>query len=209
MKVLLLNGSPHARGCTYTALCEIEKVLTEEGIETEILHMVQGPVLGCTACRACKTKPGRCVYDNDVVNMILEKAEQADGFVFGSPVYFASPNGSMLALMDRLFYAGNGFFAHKPAAAVVSARRGGTTAALDVLHKYFALYEMPVATSKYWNMVHGNTPDEVLQDLEGMQTMRVLARNLSWLIKSGKAAREAGVPVPAPENEDLRTNFIR
>jgi multimeric flavodoxin WrbA len=207
MKVLLINGSPHARGCTYTALAEAEKALKEEGIETEIVSIGTAPIRGCIACGKCRQLENRCVFDDDIVNRIIKKAEDADGFIFGSPVYYASANGAMTALMDRLFYAGK-VFAHKPGACVVSARRAGTTAALDQLNKYLMISGMPVVSSQYWNMVHGNTPEEVAQDLEGLQIMRTLGRNMAWLLKSIEAGRQAGIEPPVPEAFE-RTNFIR
>jgi len=209
MHVLLVNGSPHEKGCTYTALCEIAQTLQKEGISTEILHIGTEPIRGCTACRHCKQSgSGRCAYDQDIVNVILEKAEAADGFVFGSPVYYASANGAMICAMDRMFFAGNAF-AHKPAACVVSARRGGTTAALDQLNKYLPISGMPMAPSVYWNMVHGNTPEEVCQDEEGLQVMRVLAHNMAWLLRCIHAGKQAGVPLPTLDEPRLRTSFIR
>ena len=209
MHVLLINGSPNEKGCTYTALYEIAQTLEQEGVSTEIFHIGSTPIRGCTACGHCRRSgSGRCAHDQDIVNVILEKAEAADGFVFGSPVYYASANGAMICAMDRMFFAGNAF-AHKPAACVVSARRGGTTAALDQLNKYLPISGMPMAPSVYWNMVHGNTPEEVRQDKEGLQIMRVLARNMAWLLRSIEAGKKAGVALPAPEGTRLRTSFIR
>lgn len=179
MKVILLNGSPHKEGCTDTALREVEGSLMENGIETERIW-IGGSAWGCTACGACK-KTGRCVVD-DAVNEVLEKMETADGLVVGSPVYYASPNGSLVSFLDRLFYAGS-CFAYKPAAAVASARRAGTTATIDMLNKYFTISNMMVVSSQYWNMVHGNSPKEVKQDLEGLQTMRTLGANMAWLLQ--------------------------
>jgi multimeric flavodoxin WrbA len=207
MKVLLINGSPHKNGCTYTALSEVEKILKAEGLETEIIHIGSKPIQGCTACGHCYTGPDRCVFDDDMVNRVLEKGEQADAFVFGSPVYYASANGSMIAFMDRLFYSGN-CFALKPGACVVSARRAGTTAALDQMQKYLTISNMMVVGSQYWAMVHGNKPEEVQKDQEGLQTMRALGRNMAWLLKSIEAGKQAGVALPGKE-ERLRTNFIR
>ncbi len=207
MKVLLVNGSPHPNGCTFTALSEVAKTLKEEGMETEIVHIGTKPIRGCTACGHCHDKPGRCVFDDDTVNRVLEKAEQADAFVFGSPVYYASCNGSMISFMDRLFYAGS-CFAYKPGACVVSARRAGTTAALDQMQKYLTISRMMVVGSQYWPMVHGNKPEEVLEDQEGLQTMRTLGRNMAWLLKCIEAGKQAGVMLPAQEKR-LRTNFVR
>jgi multimeric flavodoxin WrbA len=210
MKVILVNGSPHEKGCTDTALETVAKTLNEEGIETRIFHLGTKPLIGCTACGAC-AKTGRCVYD-DRVNEFLDLAEEADGFVFGSPVHYASAGGAIVSFMDRAFYAGSNSaklpFYLKPAAAVVSARRAGTTAAFDQLNKYFTISQMPVISSRYWNMVHGTKPEDVANDLEGLQVMRVLARNMAWFLKCKEAGRKAGVPFPQRE-ENIRTNFIR
>lgn len=206
MKVLLVNGSPHANGCTYTALCEVAGALEKEGIETEIFQVGTKPISGCLACGACM-KTGRCVI-NDTVNEFLAKVETADGFVFGSPVHFASASGALTSFMDRVFYGRGNLFAYKPAAAVMSCRRGGATATFEQINKYFTISNMPVVGSQYWNMVHGNNPDEVKQDLEGLQTMRTLGRNMAWLLKSIQAGRDAGVEVPEREAK-VATNFIR
>ena len=208
MKVLMLNGSCNPKGCTYTALTEVGKTLTSAGIDYEIVQLDGGPVRDCTACRTCQKTPGRCVFDDDMVNPIIEKAREADGFVFGTPVYYAHPSGRILSVLDRVFYAGKDAFAHKPGAAVASARRAGTTASVDVLDKYFTIAQMPVVSSTYWNMVHGNTPEEVRQDAEGMQTMRNLARNLLWMVQCIQAGKAAGLQPPQAESE-ARTNFIR
>jgi len=208
MKVLLINGSFNVKGCTYTALCEVEKELNKAGIETEIFHVGKQPVRGCTGCGSCyKTRSGKCVFNDDTVNIALEKAQSADGFIFGSPVHYASASGMITSFLDRFFYAGSNF-AYKPGAAVVSCRRGGSTAALDQLNKYFTIASMPIVSSQYWNMVHGNTPEEVMQDLEGLQTMRTLGKNMAWLLKSIEAGKKAGVNLPEKEAR-LRTNFIR
>ena len=207
MKVLLLNGSPHAKGCTYTALAEAAGALEAAGVETEFVHIGTKAIRGCIGCGKCR-EAKRCVFDDDPVNEATEKARACDGFIFGSPVYYASPNGAALAFLDRLFYAGGSALRYKPGAAVVSARRGGTTAALDALNKYFTINCMPVVSSKYWNMVHGNTPDEVRHDLEGMQVMRTLGRNMAWLLKCIEIGRAAGITAPEPE-PPVRTNFIR
>ena len=211
MKVLLANGSPHEKGCTYTALSEVAKTLQEEGIETEIFWIGNKPLGGCIACRFC-AKNGRCVFD-DAVNAFRQKAMEADGFVFGSPVHYASAGGNIISFLDRLFYSelcgnSNRALYMKPAAAVVSARRAGTTAAFDQLNKYLTIQEMPVVSSRYWNMVHGASPEEVVQDKEGLYTMRVLARNMAYLLRCQQAAREAGIPLPKRE-EAVFTNFIR
>lgn len=208
MKVLLVNGSPHAKGCTYTALTEVERILQEEGIDTEIFHIGTKPISGCLACGTCR-KTGRCTI-SDSVNDCLEKAKDADGFIFGSPVHYAAMGGAMTSFMDRLFYAaiGSDMFYLKPGACVVSARRAGTTAAFDQFIKYLTIREMPVISSQYWNVVHGNTPDEVKQDLEGMQIMRTLARNMAWFLRCKEAAEKAGVALPEKEPR-VATNFIR
>ncbi len=211
MKVLLFNGSPHKEGCTYTALCEIQKTLKEEGIDSEIYQIGIKPISACRACYAC-SKIGRCVID-DAVNDFLEYAKDFDGFVFGSPVHYGSACGGITAFLDRAFFtafqSGRGdIFVHKPGAAIASARRAGTTAALDQLNKYFAITQMPMISGRYWNMVHGATAQEVIQDKEGMQNMRILARNLAWHLKCLEAANKAGVPMPKKE-EVVFTNFIR
>ena len=206
MKVLLVNGSPHQNGCTYTALCEVAKGLESEGIDYEILHIGNGDIPGCRGCGYCKKK-GECVI-KDIVNQTVARADEFDGFVFGSPVYYAGPAGQLLSFMDRLFYSSRGKLAYKPAAAVVSCRRGGSTASLDRLNKYFTISNMPVVSSQYWNQVHGNTPEEVVQDLEGMQIMRALGRNMGWMLRSIDAGKKAGVKIPEPE-ERAWTNFIR
>ena len=205
-KVLLINGSPNAQGCTYTALREVEKSLNKNGVETEIFQIGRDPVHGCTGCGGC-VRNGKCVFD-DGVNRLIERLDEFDGLVIGSPVYYASPNGALLAFLDRLFFAAGKRFAGKPGAAVVSCRRGGATAAFDVLNKYFSISNMPIVTSQYWNQIHGNTPEEALQDAEGLQTMRTLGENMAWLIKCIQAGRAAGIPEPVYEKKQS-TNFIR
>jgi len=192
-KVLLLNGSPRAKGCTATALQEMIDVFTAEGIETEIIHVGTKDIRGCVACNSC-AQLQKCVFE-DLVNEVAPKFEAADGLVIGSPVYYASPNGTILSFLDRLFYSTR-FSKHmKVGAAVVSARRGGTTASFDVLNKYFTISGMPVASSTYWNQVHGFTAEDVQKDTEGLQTMRNLARNMSFMIKAIADAREKyGLP---------------
>lgn len=208
MKVLLINGSPKANGCTYTALCEVSKELENEKIQTEIFHVGNKPIVGCIACGSCsRTNSGKCVFNDDSVNVALEKAKDADAFVFGSPVHYAGASGLITSFLDRFFYAGDGF-QYKPGAAIVSCRRGGATAAFEQLNKYFTISNMPIVSSQYWNMVHGNTPEEVKQDLEGMQTMRTLGKNMAWLLKSIQAGKEAGVTLPEKEPRAI-TNFIR
>lgn len=207
MKVLLINGSPHKNGCTYTALTEVAKPLNEMGIETEIVHIGTKPVRGCIGCGGCSGK-GKCVFDDDITNEVIQKAAEADGFIVGSPVYYASPNGTLISLLDRAFYAGKTNFTHKPAAAIVSARRAGTTASLEVINKYFTITEMPLVSSSYWNMVHGSKPEDVMQDAEGLQIMRNLGRNMGWMIKCIEAGKEKGIELPQNEYTN-RTNFIR
>ncbi len=207
MKVLLLNGSGHKNGCTDRALREVAWALEDQGVDTEILWLGNGSVRDCIGCGGCAKGTG-CVFQDDQVNEIIEKARDCDGFVFGTPVYYAHPSGRILSLLDRLFYAGGSAFAYKPGAAVASARRSGTTASLDVLNKYFTINNMPVVSSGYWNMVHGTTPEEVEQDLEGLQVMRTLGRNMVWLLRCLEAGRDANVVIPTPEKR-ARTNFIR
>ena len=206
MKVLLVNGSPHAQGCTYTALCEVAAALEKQGIETELFQVGTKPISGCLGCGAC-IKTGKCVID-DVVNEFVEKAKDADGFVFGSPVHYAGASGAITSFMDRAFYGKGAVYVNKPAAAVMSCRRGGATATLDQLNKYFTISNMPIVSSQYWNMVHGNTPDEVRQDAEGMQTMRTLGINMAWLLKCIEAGKAAGIAMPEREAK-VATNFIR
>jgi len=206
MKVLLLNGSPHEKGCTYTALAEAAAALEADGVEAEILWLGRDITIGCTGCGACR-KLGKCVHD-DAVNLAAEKARGCDGLIVGSPVHYASASGQVTCALDRLFYSAGGSLRFKPGAAVVSARRAGTTAALDQLNKYFTINQMPVVSSRYWNMVHGNTPDEVRQDEEGMAVMRTLGHNMAWLLKSIEAGRAAGLEMPVQE-PPARTNFIR
>lgn len=210
MKVLLVNGSPNEKGCTYTALQEVSGALNANGIVTEIFQLGTKPLSGCIACRKC-AELKRCVF-SDQVNDFLDLANDADGFVFGSPVHYASACGAMISFMDRLFYAnllsGRRSFYLKPAAAVVSARRSGTTATFDQLNKYFTISGMPVISSQYWNMVHGVAPADVQKDLEGLQTMRVLGRNMAWFLKCKEAGLKAGVALPEMEDR-VFTNFIR
>ncbi len=205
MKVILINGSPNLKGCTYTALEEVSKTLNQEGIETEIIHVGNKDIRGCIACRQCKTK-GKCVFD-DLVNEVAPIFKECDGIVIGSPVYYASANGTLVSFIDRLFYSMTADKTMKVGAAVVSCRRGGNTSTFDEINKYFTISGMPVASSQYWNMVHGNSPEEVKQDLEGMQTMRTLGKNMAFLMKSIKLGKEQ---FGLPEKEDhIFTNFIR
>ena len=207
MKVLLVNGSPRAKGCTYTALTEVAQALEADGIETEIFQVGAKPVRDCIACMKCRELK-KCVFDDDVANALIERAKTADGFVFGSPVYYAHPSGILLSVLDRAFYAGGYAFAGKPGASVVSARRGGTAASFDVINKYFGITQMPVVSSSYWNMVYGKTPDEVRQDEEGLQTMRNIGHNMAYLLKCMQAGKEQGI-LPPQNNVSVRTNFIR
>lgn len=207
MRVLLLNGSTRKDGCTYLALSEAAKALNAEGVETEIVQMGGGPVRDCIGCNGCAGK-GQCVFGDDMVNEVIAKAKEADGFVFGSPVCYAHPSGQILSLLDRVFYAGVEGFLHKPAAVVVTARRAGTTASLDVLNKYLLNAEMPIVSSTYWNMVFGPAPELVKQDKEGLQTMRNLGRNMAWLLGCIEAGRQQGLTPPQAEREHW-TNFNR
>lgn len=206
MKVLLINGSPKAKGCTYTALVEISKELEKNGVDSEILHIGNEPISGCRGCAACR-KIGKCIQD-DIVNEMVEKFKDADGFVFGSPVHYAAVSGGLTSFLDRVFYSGGKYLLDKPAAGIVSCRRGGATAAFDQLNKYFTINNMPVVSSQYWSMVHGNTPDEVIKDEEGMQTMRTLAKNMAWLLKCIEAGDKMGVERPKREDK-ISTNYIR
>ena len=208
MKVLLVNGSSHKNGCTYTALSEVAGALEKQGIETEIFHIGTKAISGCLGCGVCHTK-GRCFMD-DSVNEFLDKVAESDAFVFGSPVHFSSASGNLTSFMDRVFFTdiASKAFNNKPAATVISARRAGTTATFDQINKYFTMSNMPIVSSQYWNMVHGYTPEDVKQDLEGMQTMRTLGNNMAWLLKSIEAGKAAGVLLPERE-EGVYTNFIR
>lgn len=210
MKVILVNGSPNENGCTRRALREIETTLSECGIESVVFNIGTDAISGCLGCRACR-ELGRCVID-DKVNEFVDLAEGADAFIFGSPVYYAGANGALTSFMDRVFYsdrcAKRNVFAFKPVAAVASARRAGTTPTLDQLNRYFQIASMPIVSSTYWNEVHGNLPEEVEQDGEGLRTMRNLARNMAWLLKLIRIGKESGVPLPKTEYKPS-TNFIR
>ena len=194
MKVLLVNGSPKKKGCTYTALMEIADTLEENNIKSEIFHIGKKPQQGCTGCNKC-FKAGSCVLAGDTYTELTQKMEAADGIVIGSPVYYAGPTGTLCALLDRVFYSSGGKFKHKPAAAIVVCRRGGASSAFDRLNKYFTISEMPVVSSQYWNCVHGHTPDDIRRDLEGLQIMRTLAKNMAWLLK----CIHTGEDPPEPE----------
>lgn len=203
-KVILVNGSPHKYGCTFTALSEVKITLEKNGIDSEIIHIGNKPVRGCIACGGCSNKR-KCVFEDDVCNELQEQMVNADGIVIGTPVYFGGPNGTLCALLDRIFFSSGEKFANKPAATVVSCRRGGASSTFDRLNKYFTMSNMPVVSSQYWNSVHGFTPDDVRKDLEGLQTMRTLANNMAYMIKSfGMADLEK----PVLEAIEF-TNFIR
>lgn len=207
MKVLLVNGSPHKEGNTALALAEVARELKEQGVESQELWLGTKPSADCIACMTCRKNGGRCVFD-DVANELIDAAKEADGFVFGTPVYYAHPTGRILSVLDRAFYAGGAAFAHKPAAAVAVARRAGTTASFDVINKYFTINQMPVVSSTYWNNVHGREPGQAQGDEEGLRTMRNLARNMAWLLRCIELGREAGVEAPEAESGPM-TNFIR
>lgn len=203
MKVLMINGSSNKNGCTFRALTEIEKVLKESNIETEIVQLGSNPIRDCIGCKGCAKNGSKCVFNDDIVNEIIEKAKNCDGFIFGSPVYYAHPSGRLLSVLDRVFYAGGKFLAYKPGAAVVSARRAGTTASIDVINKYFTINNMPVVSSQYWNMVHGTKSEDVEKDLEGMHVMKTIGKNMVWLLNSIKQNSH-----PEPEAKPM-TSFIR
>ena len=205
MKILLINGSPKREGNTFIALSEVAKTLGSEGVDTEIIHVGHKDIHGCIACRKCE-ELGKCVFD-DLVNEVNKKFEAANGIVIGSPVYYASPAGTLISFLDRLFYSASFDKSMKVGAAVAVARRGGTTATFDVLNKYFTISNMPVVSSQYWNNVHGRTPGEATQDAEGLQTMRQLARNMAFLVKSIQLGKEK---FGLPEHEEWTpTHFIR
>ena len=205
MKVILVNGSSRKEGCTNAALLEVERSLKEEGIETEQFFIGNQPLADCIACGKCR-KDGRCTFE-DVVNEFVEKAKTADGFVFGSPVYYAHPSGRLLSFMDRAFYSGGSVFAFKPAAAVLSARRAGTTASFDVINKYFTIASMPVVSSTYWNHVYGKEPEQVQEDKEGLMTMYNIGKNMAWMLKCIEFGKKNGLEHPV--NEKILTNFTR
>ncbi len=206
MKVILVNGSPHEKSTTYAALSEVAKTLDKNGIETEIFWLGTKPISGCLGCAGCKTTK-RCVI-NDKVNEFLEKAKDADGFIFGTPVHYAAASGALTAFMDRAFYLKGDLFAGKPAATVVCCRRGGASAAFDQINKYYPISGMPIVPSQYWNSVHGVGTEQAQQDEEGMQTMRTLGNNMAWLLKCIDSGKSTGITFPEKE-KPLRTNFIR
>lgn len=207
MNVLLINGSPHPKGCTYTALNIVAAQLEKNGLSTRMLHVGNKAIHGCIACGKC-AETGQCVFTDDPVNEAIGLLLEADALVAGSPVYYAGPNGALCAFLDRVFFMRNELYAFKPAAAVVSCRRGGASASFDRLNKYFTIARMPVVSSQYWNSVHGNTPEEVLQDKEGLQTMRTLGDNMAWLVKCIAAGKAAGIDHPVIEPWEP-TNFTR
>ena len=206
MKVLLINGSPHKDGCTMRALEEVASELNKNSVETEFFHIGTKPVAGCIACGNCR-KTGSCIFSDDGVNHCNRIMKDCQGLIIGAPVHYASPAGAATAFFDRLFYSGSSF-AFKPGAAVVSARRAGTTASLDMLNKYFLISQMPLVSSSYWNMVHGSDKSDVEKDEEGLQTMRQLGRNMAWMLKLIKAGLDSGISLPGVEDK-IRTNFIR
>jgi len=205
-KILLINGSPNEKGCTYTALSELSSQLEKNGVETELLYLGTKPISGCTACRACGGL-GKCVIE-DAVNDIGGRLSEFDGIVMGSPVYYGGPSGQLCAFLDRLFFAYGGQMSGKLAASVVSCRRGGSTAAFDRLNKYPAMNNMVIVGSQYWNQIHGSIAQQAREDAEGLQTMRALGENMAWLLKCIAAGKAANVPMPAYEKR-IATNFIR
>lgn len=206
MKALLINGSPHKEGCTFTALSEIANTLKKNGIESEIFHVGTKPIANCIACGKCR-ETGKCVFDTDGVNEIGARLDEFDAIVLGSPVYYAGPSGQLCSFCDRLFFSNSKKMAGKLAAAVVSCRRGGATASFDRLNKYFTITNMQIVGSQYWNMVHGFTPEDVRKDIEGLQTMRTLAQNMAWLLKCIELGKKHGIN--KPEYEPIKfTNFI-
>ena len=205
MKVLLVNGSSRKNGCTQSALSEVARALHKEGVETEIFFIGNEPLPDCIACRKCR-EIGHCVF-HDIVNEFVEKEKSADGFVFGSPVYYAHPSGRLLTFMDRAFYSGSAAFHFKPAAAVLSARRAGTTASMDVINKYFSISSMPIVSSTYWNQVYGAQPKQISEDKEGLMTMYNIGKNMAWVLKCPELGKEHGLT--HPENEKGLTNFIK
>ena len=208
MKVILFNGSTHPHGCTAQALEIVAQNLNQQGIDTEILSLGATAVHDCIACRACKNGDGSCVFKDDCVNTWLAKIKTADGFIFGSPVYYAHPTGALLAAMDRLFFAGGQYLHHKPAAAVLTARRAGTTASMDVINKYFAFNQMPIVTATYWNQVYRDANGTPNTDAEGTQTLEHLANNMAWLLRCIDTGKQNGITVPSQAKTTF-TNFVR
>lgn len=212
MKVLLINGSPHQKGCTMEALKAVAETINAEGVDTDFYWIGNKPIRQCIGCFRCH-QTNECIFKDDGVNDFVKKASEYDGFIFGAPVYYAAPAGGMINFMNRVFFSASNLDPHpfkfKPAAAVVSARRAGTTTSLDVMNKYFLHGQMPIVPSRYWNEVHGNTPEEVRKDLEGMQVMRVLGRNMVWMLKLKEAGEKNGITIPEQEDDRIATNFIR
>lgn len=206
MKVLMLNGSSHINGTTMAALTEVGKAIEEDGIEYEIFQIGGGPVADCLGCGQC-TENG-CIFSDDAVNAFVAKAKEADGYIFGTPVYYAHPSGRIQSFLDRVFYSSGKHFAHKPGASVAVARRGGTATTFDVLNKYFGITQMITVGSTYWNQVHGRNAEDAAKDLEGMQTMRNLGHNMAWVLKCLEAGKEKGL-VPPTADRSNQTNFIR
>lgn len=206
MKVLMLNGSSHINGTTMAALTEVGKALEEDGIEYEIFQIGGGPIADCLGCGQC-TESG-CIFSDDAVNAFVEKTKAADGYIFGTPVYYAHPSGRIQSFLDRVFYSSGKHFAHKPGASVAVARRGGTATTFDVLNKYFGITQMITVGSTYWNQVHGRNAEDAAKDLEGMQTMRNLGHNMAWVLKCLEAGKEKGL-VPPTADRSNQTNFIR
>ena len=206
MKVLMLNGSSHINGTTMAALTEVGKALEEDGIEYEIFQIGGGPIADCLGCGQC-TESG-CIFSDDAVNAFVEKAKAADGYIFGTPVYYAHPSGRIQSFLDRVFYSSGKHFAHKPRASEAVARRGGTATTFDVLNKYFGITQMITVGSTYWNQVHGRNAEDAAKDLEGMQTMRNLGHNMAWVLKCLEAGKEKGL-VPPTADRSNQTNFIR
>ncbi len=205
MKVIIVNGSSRKDGCTARLLSEVEETLNKEGIETEMIFIGNAPLADCMSCGKCRELE-KCVIDDDV-NVFVEKARHADGFVFGSPVYYAHPSGRLLSFLDRAFYSGKNAFSHKPGASVLSARRAGSVASYDVINKYFGISSMPIVSSTYWNNGFGNQPDQTVQDVEGIQTMRNIGLNMAWLLKCIESGKKNGIGIP--ENKKVGFNYIR
>lgn len=206
MKVLLINGSPNENGCTYTALNVIAESLAEENVDSEILHVGKNCVMGCIGCGVC-AKQHRCAFDGSIVNEVLDKMDICDGLIVGSPVYFASPTGTLTSLLDRIFMAGNNFRL-KPAAAIATARRAGMTPTVDVINKYYECVGMPIVPGNYYNMIFGRSPKELLEDKEGVQTMRIIGKNMAWMLKCIEAGKDAGILLPLQEKK-IKMTFIR
>jgi len=206
VKALLINGSPNEFGCTYTALKEVEKTLNGNGIESAMLYLGRAPIAGCIACGICR-KTGRC-FREDIVCKVQDSLDEYDAIVIGSPVYYAAPAGQLVCFLNRLFFAGGRLMVGKLGAAVVSCRRGGASSTFEQINKYFTISNMPIVSSQYWNQVHGSTPAEVVKDLEGMQTMRLLGENMAYMLKAIESAKKASIPAPKHEQR-VWTNFIR